>query len=135
MVLREKIQIGSLLDGREVVFVFQVSFVESFAKLFIFLIFSGCVANLPPSFTLDINNLVISERTPVGEVIFKLEGTDPENGPVHFGLHGTDLLKVNRDTGDVTVVKPLDREVRTSNLSKNLSSQSSQKKPYKIFHR
>lgn len=57
------------------------------------------------------DNLVLSENTPVGEKVFKLEGTDPENSPVHFGIYGTDLLKVNRDTGDVTVVKPLDREV------------------------
>lgn len=66
---------------------------------------------MPPSFSLDMNNLALSERTPVGEVVFTLEGTDPEGSPVHFGLHGTDLLEVNRDTGKVTVVKPLDYEV------------------------
>lgn len=57
------------------------------------------------------DKLVLSERTPVGEEVFKLEGTDPENSPVHFGLHGTDLFKVNRDSGEVTLVRPLDREV------------------------
>lgn len=57
------------------------------------------------------NNLVLSEKTPVGEVVFTLEGTDPEGSPVHYGMHGTDLLQVNRDTGEVKVVKPLDHEV------------------------
>lgn len=59
------------------------------------------------------SNLVLSEKTPVGEIATKLEGSDPENGPVHFGLYGTDLLEVDRDTGEVTVAKPLDREVCT----------------------
>jgi hypothetical protein len=63
---------------------------------------------------MDINNLAISERTPVGSVIYTLEGSDPENGPVHFGLEGTDVLKVNSNTGAVTVVKPLDYEVGKS---------------------
>lgn len=75
------------------------------------LLISGCHANLPPSFSLDMNNQALSEKTPVGEVVFTLEGTDPEGGPVHYGLHGTDLLKVDRDTGEVRVVKPLDHEV------------------------
>lgn len=60
---------------------------------------------------MDMNNLAISEKTPVGNVIFTLEGSDPENRTVHFDLQGTDALKVNRNTGDVTVVKPLDYEV------------------------
>lgn len=57
------------------------------------------------------DNLALSESVPVGEKVFKLEATDPENSTVHFGIEGTDLLKVDRNTGDVTVVKPLDREV------------------------
>lgn len=57
------------------------------------------------------NNVVLPENTNVGDVVYKLEGSDPENSPVHFGLRGTDLLKVNKDTGDVTLVKPLDREI------------------------
>lgn len=57
------------------------------------------------------NNLAISEKTPVGTVIYRLEGTDPENSRVHFDLQGTDVLQVNQNTGEVTVVKPLDYEV------------------------
>ncbi|XP_017767839.1 PREDICTED: cadherin-87A isoform X2 [Nicrophorus vespilloides] len=81
-------------------------------------------ANLPPVFTLDINNLALAETTPVGTVVFTLEGSDPENSTVHFGLNGTDLLKVNRDTGAVTVVKPLDREINdTLNFSVTLEDE------------
>lgn len=69
------------------------------------------MANLPPSFSLDMNNQVLSENTRVGDVVFRLEGTDPEGSRVYFGLHGTDLLEVDRDSGNVTVVKPLDHEV------------------------
>ncbi|XP_025829338.1 cadherin-87A [Agrilus planipennis] len=79
--------------------------------VFVSLANTAWATNLPPAFSLDMNNLVLSERTLVGTVVYKLEGTDPEESPVHYGLHGTDRLKVNRDTGDVTVVKPLDREV------------------------
>lgn len=57
------------------------------------------------------NNLAISEATPVGSVIYTLEGSDPENGTVLFRLDGTDVLQVNAKTGDVTVAKPLDYEV------------------------
>lgn len=59
---------------------------------------------------MDMNNLVIPENIPVESNIYRLQGTDPENSPVYFGLEGTDVLKVNRITGDVTVVKPLDYE-------------------------
>ncbi|XP_063930740.1 cadherin-87A isoform X2 [Zophobas morio] len=78
------------------------------------LLHKGCCANLPPVFTMDMNNLAISERTPVGREIYILKGSDPENGPVHFALEGTDVLQVNRNTGAVTVVKPLDYETNTT---------------------
>lgn len=59
---------------------------------------------------MDMNNFPVSETTPVGTVIYTLEGSDPENSTVQFDLEGTDVLKVNRKTGEVTVIKPLDRE-------------------------
>ncbi|XP_028130157.2 cadherin-87A [Diabrotica virgifera virgifera] len=77
--------------------------------LLIFLI-KGCLANLPPLFTMDMNNYVLSENTPVDSVIYTLQGTDPENSHVHYGMSGTDTLSVNSTTGEVTVVKPLDYE-------------------------
>lgn len=58
------------------------------------------------------NNLALSEATPVSQIVYRLEGYDPEGGDVTFGLVGSDNFMVDSSTGDVTVVKPLDREVR-----------------------
>lgn len=45
-------------------------------------IFKGVEANLPPVFTKDMNHLALSENTPVGHVVYKIEGHDPEGLPV-----------------------------------------------------
>ncbi|KAJ8969553.1 hypothetical protein NQ314_001705 [Rhamnusium bicolor] len=82
--------------------------------------FKECHGNLPPLFILDMNNIVLSENTPVGTIIYTLKGTDPENSPVHYDIQGTEVLKVNHTTGDVTVVKPLDYEKNTT-LNVNVS--------------
>ncbi|XP_076275389.1 cadherin 87A isoform X2 [Rhynchophorus ferrugineus] len=60
------------------------------------------------------NNIVVSEKTDVGTRIYKLEGTDPEDGPVRYDLEGTDILDVDHVTGAVTVVKPLDYEANST---------------------
>lgn len=57
------------------------------------------------------DNLALSENTPVGSIVYSLEGTDPEEGPLYYGLEGSDLFRVDRLNGNVTLVKPLDREV------------------------
>lgn len=57
------------------------------------------------------NNLALSEATPVGSLVYTLEGYDPEGGEITFGLIGSDNFMVNPKTGEVEVVKPLDREV------------------------
>ncbi|XP_066259350.1 cadherin-87A isoform X1 [Euwallacea similis] len=75
---------------------------------------SDCLANLPPSFTKDMNNLVVLESTPVGTEIYKLEGTDPEGSALRYDLTGTDVLNVDHETGVVTIVKPLDYEANTT---------------------
>ncbi|CAN7991662.1 unnamed protein product, partial [Ixodes pacificus] len=67
-------------------------------------------ANLPPKFTKTIDLTVIPENTPIGTSVFRLEGSDPENSPVYYGLEGTNLLAVDRDTGEVTVKNNIDRE-------------------------
>ncbi|MPC90136.1 Cadherin-87A [Portunus trituberculatus] len=54
---------------------------------------------------------VVSESTPVGAAVYTLKGSDPEGSPVMFGLSGTDRLRVDPNSGVVTVVRPLDREV------------------------
>lgn len=76
-----------------------------------------CLANQPPIFVQDMNNLVISENTPLGSVIFVLQGHDPENSTVHYNIQGTDALRVDRETGEVTVARTLDYEVLFSFLS------------------
>lgn len=68
-------------------------------------------ANMPPKFTKTIDLAVIPENTPIGTSVFRLEGADPENSPVYYGIEGTDLLSVDRNTGDVTVTNNIDREV------------------------
>ncbi|CAH1126852.1 unnamed protein product [Ceutorhynchus assimilis] len=78
------------------------------------LITTECYANLPPSFTKDMNNIVISESTPVGEEIYKLEGTDPENSQLRYDLTGTDVLSVDHNTGAVTIVKALNYEANST---------------------
>lgn len=78
--------------------------------LLLLISFKG-VCNLPPVFTQDMNNQVLSEATPVGTIVFKLEGFDPEGSDVIFGLVGSNNFIVDSKTGDVKVVKPLDREV------------------------
>lgn len=73
-------------------------------------VFSGR-CNLPPVFTEDMNNLALSEATPVGYIVYKLEGYDPEGGEVTFGLIGSDNFAVDPKSGEVKVIKALDREV------------------------
>lgn len=77
-------------------------------RLFFFL---GVAANLPPSFTADMNLHVVSEDTPVGAAVYTLKGADPEGGPVKYGLSGSDRLRVDPSSGVVTIARPLDREV------------------------
>lgn len=67
--------------------------------------------NMLPVFTQDMNNLALSENTPVGTIVYRLQGVDPEGLPVKYGLVGTDKFSVNPETGDVTLDRSLDREV------------------------
>lgn len=57
------------------------------------------------------NNLALSETTPVDSIVYKLEGYDPEGRNVTFGLIGSENFQVDAITGDVKLVKQLDREV------------------------
>lgn len=86
---------------------FQIRF------LFLSLFFTalGGHVNLPPIFTQDMNNLALSETTPLNTVVYKLEGYDPEGGNVTFGLIGSENFEVDSISGEVTLVKELDREV------------------------
>lgn len=66
--------------------------------------------NKPPSLIRNIDLSTINENTPVNSHVFQLVAHDPENTPVSFELDGTDLLKVDRRTGVVSVAKSIDRE-------------------------
>nr|QTE34337.1 cadherin [Galleria mellonella] len=75
------------------------------------LCFSSGSTNMLPVFIQDMNNLALSESTPVGTVVYTLQGTDPEGFPIKYDLVGTDKFSVNSETGVVTLNRPLDREV------------------------
>uniref|UniRef100_A0A3P8NPB0 Cadherin domain-containing protein n=1 Tax=Astatotilapia calliptera TaxID=8154 RepID=A0A3P8NPB0_ASTCA len=57
----------------------------------------------------------ISEDTPVGTQIYVLNGTDPEEDPVRYGLAfekgSTEYFRVDPKSGNVTLIQELDREV------------------------
>lgn len=93
------------------------SYIKFYLNFQIFIIVS-VFGNLPPIFTEDMNNLALSEATPVGWVVYKLEGYDPEGGEVTFGLIGSENFAVDSKTGEVKVTKALDREVSTLECSK-----------------
>ena len=76
--------------------------------------------NLPPIFTQDMNNLALSETTPLNSVVYKLEGYDPEGASVTFGLIGSENFEVDANTGDVTLIKQLDREVSAHHNQDNI---------------
>uniref|UniRef100_A0A1A9WEW2 Cadherin domain-containing protein n=1 Tax=Glossina brevipalpis TaxID=37001 RepID=A0A1A9WEW2_9MUSC len=69
-----------------------------------------CETNYPPIFRQINNNLVLSESTPVGTVVYQLEGSDPEGSNVTFGSIGSDHFRVDPISGNITLIKPLDRE-------------------------
>jgi hypothetical protein len=74
---------------------------------------SGSVScNRPPQLLSDMDNLALSEATPPGTIVYKLEAKDPEGSPVRYGLLGAPQLSADANTGEVRLIAPLDREVR-----------------------
>jgi hypothetical protein len=57
------------------------------------------------------NNIALSESTEINTTVYTLEGYDPEGSAVTFGLIGSENFAVDPETGRVTIVKKLDREV------------------------
>ncbi len=70
--------------------------------------------NLAPFFTADMNQHTLKENTPVGKVVYRLDGLDPEGSRVFFGVEGTDAFTVDRESGEVRVARPIDRETFSS---------------------
>ncbi len=68
--------------------------------------------NRPPRFVAggDMAHFSIPEDVEVGSTIYKLRGTDPEEGSVYFSISG-EHFSVNKYTGDVTLTEKLDREI------------------------
>ncbi|XP_055907536.1 cadherin-87A isoform X2 [Eupeodes corollae] len=73
-----------------------------------------CDTNLPPVFTQEMNNIVLSENKTVGSVVYQLEAFDPEGSNVTFGSIGSDHFKVDPESGNITLIKPLDREEKAT---------------------
>jgi len=65
---------------------------------------------LPPVFTQTLNNIILYENVTVGTVVFRLEAYDPEGSPVTYGAIGADHFSVDPVSGNITLIKPLDRE-------------------------
>lgn len=59
------------------------------------------------------NNEALSENSPVGQSVYKLEGINSfgNDNDLLYGIEGTDHLVVDSSTGIVTIAKPLDHEV------------------------
>jgi len=82
--------------------------------LFLFLLFGlsgGQLLNRPPEFLPggDLNGLVVNENTPVGTIVYTLKAKDPEGQRVFYYISG-DSFSVDKDSGAVKLIKPLDRE-------------------------
>ncbi len=67
--------------------------------------------NLAPFFTADMNQHTLKENTPVGTVVYRLDGIDPEGSEVRFGMEGTEAFEVDAKSGEVTVAQVIDREM------------------------
>lgn len=67
--------------------------------------------NRPPHFVSggDMARLSLPEDTVVGTPVYTLRGEDPDGKHVHYSISGQSFA-VNRETGVVTLVRPLDRE-------------------------
>lgn len=80
-----------------------------------FIAVSTVQVNQPPRFSVggDMAHFSIPENVDIGSTIYKLRGNDPEGSPVHFSISG-EFFSVNKYTGDVMLIKELDREANDS---------------------
>ncbi|XP_053612756.1 cadherin-23 [Plodia interpunctella] len=81
------------------------------------------VANRPPRFLIDGQSEIVVRlkegvETPVGSLIYRLRGVDPDGDPLKFGIKdqlGSDILRletISSNEANIYLVKELDRETR-----------------------
>ena len=58
----------------------------------------------------DLRDFQLFENIPLGTHVYTLKGQDPEGGRVSYTISG-DYFSADRETGKLTLVKELDREV------------------------
>lgn len=80
--------------------------------------------NRPPRFIIDNHSEIVlrlkeGPDTPVGSLIYKLRGSDPDNDPIVFGIrdtgYGSDVLRIENignNEANLFLARELDREVR-----------------------
>ncbi|KAJ0175756.1 hypothetical protein K1T71_008915 [Dendrolimus kikuchii] len=80
-------------------------------------------ANRPPRFLIDGQSEIVvrlkeGSETPVGSLIYRLRGVDPDGDPLQFGLRdqvGSDIIRleaISSNEANIYLVKELDREIR-----------------------
>lgn len=57
----------------------------------------------------DMAKFSLPEDTKVGTPVYRLQAVDPEGATVHYSISGQHF-EVDRNTGIVSLIKPLDRE-------------------------
>jgi Cadherin domain len=94
--------------------VFQVAKMRAVLQVVVFAVVSAAAfaqQNRAPHFVTggDMARLSLPEDTVVGTPVYTLRGEDPDGAHVHYSISGQSFA-VNRETGVVTLVRPLDRE-------------------------
>lgn len=85
--------------------------------------------NRPPRFLIDGHSEIVlrlkeGPDTPVGSLIYRLRGSDPDNDPLTFGIkdtgYGSDILRIENDQGNnganLYLTQELDREVTVTTV-------------------
>lgn len=81
--------------------------------------------NRPPRFLIDGHSEIVlrlkeGPDTPIGSLIYRLKGSDPDNDPLTFGIrdsgYGSDILRIENmgnNEAHIYLVQELDREVKS----------------------
>ncbi|KAL0881086.1 hypothetical protein ABMA27_002212 [Loxostege sticticalis] len=91
--------------------------------IWLLLVVQAVTANRPPRFLIDGQSEIVvrlkeGPETPVGSLIYRLRGVDPDGDTLKFGLRdhlGSDILRleaISSNEANIYLIKELDREVR-----------------------